>query len=128
MLGDEFTVEGRDYSQSSMPASAKRRHLTLVLPEKGPGSCRTSCHSLYRMAVETGAELPPFFSSSAWGKHQNSVISTSNCSKFGPSIITVGFGAVCADGYGVGYVLKPGNMYACITPISRVTQTRVVTW
>jgi hypothetical protein len=38
----------------------------------------------------------------AWSKHQTSVLSTSNCSAFGPSIVTPGFGAVCDEGYGIG--------------------------
>eukprot|EP00040_Diaphanoeca_grandis_P002932 m.23152 g.23152 ORF g.23152 m.23152 type:complete len:663 (+) comp14085_c0_seq1:128-2116(+) len=48
-------------------------------------------------------------------KHQKSTLSTSNCSVFGPAIITPGFGAVCSDGYGLGYVIKNSSVDVCIT-------------
>lgn len=51
----------------------------------------------------------------SWAAHQKSVISTSNCSVFGPSIITPGFGAVCDDGYGLGYVIGGDAVDVCIT-------------
>ena len=61
-----------------------------------------------------GKPLPDFFGE-AYAKHQTSVLSTSNCSAFGPSIVTPGFGAVCPLGYGLGYVVKAGCIDACIT-------------
>ena len=51
----------------------------------------------------------------AWAKHQKSILSTSNCTAFGLSIVTPGFGAVSDDGYGLAYVIAPDFIDACVT-------------
>jgi carnitine O-acetyltransferase len=51
----------------------------------------------------------------AWAKHQKSILSTSNCSVFGPSVVTPGFGAVCDEGYGAAYVIADDSIDMCIT-------------
>ena len=76
--------------------------------------------ALRGVAIASAAQgklLPAFFGE-AYAKHQTSVLSTSNCSAFGPSIVTPGFGAVCPLGYGLGYVIKTGCIDACVTNFS----------
>ena len=50
-------------------------------------------------------ELPiPLFSDRAWGLLNTSVLSTSNVNA--PCISMIAFGAVCPEGYGIGYVVE----------------------
>ena len=52
---------------------------------------------LFSLSNLLGDEEEPMYGE-AWAAHQKSILSTSNCSLFGPSIVTPGFGAVCDDG------------------------------
>eukprot|EP00937_MAST-01D_sp_MAST-1D-sp2_P007547 g7547.t1 len=67
--------------------------------------------ALYRMAAAgaVGGQprpepLPAMFSDEAWARLNTSVLSTSCVN--GPHIENIVFGAVCPDGYGIGYVVK----------------------
>ena len=64
---------------------------------------------------EVAQEAMALMYGDAWAKHQKSILSTSNCSVFGPSIVCPGFGAVCDDGYGLGYCIQKGCIDICIT-------------
>jgi hypothetical protein len=72
--------------------------------------------SLANVLQETsGVDAPALFSTDAWSRFNTSVLSCSNCTVFGPSLRCVGYGAVCANGYGLGYVAKPDQINVCIT-------------
>jgi hypothetical protein len=67
-----------------------------------------------RCLVKDGEPIPAIFGE-AFVKHQTSVLSTSNVSVFGAAVLTAGFGAVCPEGYGLGYVCKDDRVDVCIT-------------
>jgi hypothetical protein len=67
-----------------------------------------------RSLVKEGDPVPAIFGG-AFVNHQTSVLSTSNVSVFGAAVLTAGFGAVCPQGYGLGYVCKKDRIDVCIT-------------
>jgi hypothetical protein len=73
--------------------------------------------SLLGLARSAGEEVPALFTGAdaGWGSLNTSVISTSNCTMFGPSISGVGFGAVCPQGYGLGYIAKANTLSVAIS-------------
>jgi len=62
---------------------------------------------------------PDIFRSPGWLKLNQSVLSTSNCGN--PSLRFFGFGPVCPQGFGVGYIIKDDAMHFMITSKRRQT-------
>mmetsp|Transcript_9880 Transcript_9880/g.14727 ORF Transcript_9880/g.14727 Transcript_9880/m.14727 type:complete len:755 (-) Transcript_9880:757-3021(-) len=60
------------------------------------------------------------FSSDAWKALNHTVISTSNCGN--PSLRLFGFGPVCPDGFGIGYIIKDSGLQYSISSKHRQTQ------
>ena len=74
------------------------------------------CHARkYRPAEK----LHPLFATTAWKKLNESVLSTSNCGN--PSLRYFGFGPVCPNGFGVGYIIKDDAVHLMITSKHRQT-------
>ncbi|SCU83022.1 LANO_0B08130g1_1 [Lachancea nothofagi CBS 11611] len=66
---------------------------------------------------------PLIFEDGGWNLLQTSVISTSNCGN--PSLQSFGFGPVCANGFGIGYIMRDKSISIVVSSKHRQT-TRLV--
>lgn len=81
--------------------------------------------ALRAMANMHGVEMPAFFSTDAWTRLNTTLLSTSNCGN--PSLRMFGFGPVCPQGFGLGYIIKPDGVAFCVTSKHRQTLRYVKT-
>jgi carnitine O-acetyltransferase len=65
------------------------------------------------LASELGEKQPALFTTAAWSKLNESILSTSNCGN--PSLRLFGFGNVADYGFGVGYLIKNDGLVFCIS-------------
>ncbi|KAL8972028.1 MAG: hypothetical protein Q9183_000767 [Haloplaca sp. 2 TL-2023] len=65
-------------------------------------------------------QMPAIFSDPAYDRLNTTIISTSNCGN--PALRHFGFGPSCADGFGIGYIIKGDSISICIS--SRHRQTK----
>ncbi|KAH9261555.1 hypothetical protein BASA81_000211 [Batrachochytrium salamandrivorans] len=72
------------------------------------------------MATERGMPKPAIFTSPGYIKLNQSVLSTSNCGN--PSLRFFGFGPVCPQGFGIGYIIKDDSIHFMITSKRRQTE------
>jgi carnitine O-acetyltransferase len=68
---------------------------------------------------------PAFFEGVAWKKLNHTILSTSNCGN--PSLKSFGFGPVCQDGFGVGYIIKDNGITYSVASKHRQTARYVHT-
>ncbi|EKX45449.1 hypothetical protein GUITHDRAFT_163286 [Guillardia theta CCMP2712] len=82
------------------------RHLYALkcLSERG----RAAWWSPRLLGATSTVTLPDLFKGVAWKKLNRHVISSSNCGN--PALRLFGFGPVCEDGFGFGYIIKDDNM------------------
>eukprot|EP00035_Acanthoeca_spectabilis_P007930 m.146460 g.146460 ORF g.146460 m.146460 type:complete len:635 (+) comp14145_c0_seq3:132-2036(+) len=110
-LAQHFSsTTGREARRELLRAAVRKHRAMSKEAGKGLGVDR----HLFSLSCLAANRAPHMFGT-AWAAHQKSTLSTSNCSVFGPSIITPGFGAVCDDGYGLGYVIGADAIDVCIT-------------
>lgn len=64
--------------------------------------------------------LPPLFQDGAWKLLNTNVLSTSNCGN--PCLKNFGFGPVCANGFGIGYIIRGDSISIVVS--SRHRQTK----
>ena len=64
--------------------------------------------SLLSLQTELGEETSGIFKDDMWTKLNTSILSTSNVN--GGSIKVLGFGAVCPQGYGLGYTVEDNSL------------------
>ena len=69
-------------------------------------------YSLKCLAAETGQTDVPFFQDPAYGRSSTWILSTSNVTT--PFFRLFGFGAVSANGYGIGYQTFDNNLPFCV--------------
>ena len=65
-------------------------------------------------------KLPALFADSGWEKINTTIISTSNCGN--PALRQFGFGPTCADGFGIGYIIKDDSVSICASSKHRQTK------
>eukprot|EP00924_Labyrinthula_sp_SR-Ha-C_P000044 snap_masked-scaffold_60-processed-gene-0.28-mRNA-1 protein AED:0.01 eAED:0.01 QI:87/1/1/1/1/1/3/71/656 len=83
---------------------------------KGEGVDRTLL-ALRELARASGEKVPDFFNSLGYKTLSKSVLSTSNCGN--PSLRFFGFGPVCQEGFGIGYIIKEDSINFTISTVSR---------
>uniref|UniRef100_A0A6U6E7K1 Choline/carnitine acyltransferase domain-containing protein n=1 Tax=Guillardia theta TaxID=55529 RepID=A0A6U6E7K1_GUITH len=93
------------------------RHLYALkcLSERG----RAAWWSPRLLGATSTVTLPDLFKGVAWKKLNRHVISSSNCGN--PALRLFGFGPVCEDGFGFGYIIKDDNMQFCVSSFNRQT-------
>ncbi|SCU93863.1 LAMI_0E15852g1_1 [Lachancea mirantina] len=74
----------------------------------------------WKAQFSTEMEMPPIFADQSWTQLNTNVISTSNCGN--PSLKSFGFGPVCANGFGIGYIIR--NNSISIVASSKHRQTK----
>ncbi|SCW00224.1 LAFE_0B12178g1_1 [Lachancea fermentati] len=80
-------------------------------------------YALYCIWKEQFSEempIPPLFQDSAWSLMNTNVISTSNCGN--PSLKSFGFGPVCANGFGIGYIIRDRSISIVVSSKHRQTK------
>ena len=65
------------------------------------------------------------FTSPAYKKLTNTILSTSNCGN--PSLRLFGFGPVSPEGYGIGYIIKDDGIQFCVSSKHRQTARYIMT-
>lgn len=65
-------------------------------------------------------KIPSIFADPGWDRINNSIISTSNCGN--PSLKLFGFGPVCSNGFGIGYIIKDNSISICASSKHRQTK------
>ncbi|KAI3404660.1 YAT1 [Candida oxycetoniae] len=70
-------------------------------------------------------DLPSIFADPGWDRINNTIISTSNCGN--PALRLFGFGPVCPNGFGIGYIIKDDSISFCVGSKHRQTQRFLVT-
>ncbi|KAL8776050.1 MAG: hypothetical protein Q9203_003568 [Teloschistes exilis] len=65
-------------------------------------------------------QMPALFADPGYDRLNTTIISTSNCGN--PALRHFGFGPSCADGFGIGYIIKEDSISICIS--SKHRQTR----
>eukprot|EP00924_Labyrinthula_sp_SR-Ha-C_P000038 maker-scaffold_60-snap-gene-0.48-mRNA-1 protein AED:0.06 eAED:0.06 QI:61/1/0.66/1/1/1/3/0/636 len=83
---------------------------------KGEGVDRTLL-ALRELARASGERIPDFFNSLGYKALCKSVLSTSNCGN--PSLRFLGFGPVCQEGFGIGYIIKEDSINFVVSTVSR---------
>ncbi|KAF2878439.1 carnitine acetyl transferas-like protein [Massariosphaeria phaeospora] len=63
--------------------------------------------------------MPSLFADAGWDKVNNTILSTSNCGN--PSLRQFGFGPTSGDGFGIGYIIKDGEISICASSKHRQT-------
>lgn len=76
-------------------------------------------YALECMCTEQNMPKPALFTAPGYLKLGQSVLSTSNCGN--PSLRFFGFGPVCQQGFGIGYIIKDDSMHFMITSKRRQT-------
>ncbi|SCV01965.1 LAME_0G19702g1_1 [Lachancea meyersii CBS 8951] len=66
---------------------------------------------------------PTIFEDGGWSLLNTSVISTSNCGN--PSLQAFGFGPVCANGFGIGYIIRDKTITVVVSSKHRQTERLV---
>lgn len=99
----------------------KRHSETTKDASRGQGVDRL-LYALKCMAKRTSSsgDLPRFFTSPGFRALCENTLSTSNCGN--PSLRFFGFGPVCENGFGVGYIIKEDSMNFCVTSFQRQTK------
>lgn len=69
--------------------------------------------AMSNLASQLGLEQPALFTTAAWAKLNESLLSTSNCGN--PSLRLFGFGNVADYGFGVGYLIKNDGLVFCVS-------------
>lgn len=92
----------------------------------GSPSGRSTCSDEGSIAGSSGykqvplTHMPAIFQDAAWDKLNNTILSTSNCGN--PSLRLFGFGPTCADGFGLGYIIKDDSISICCSSKHRQTK------
>lgn len=114
--GDEGDVHK---SIQLLRAAAKQHSKMTGEASKAMGVDRL-LYAMECMAAERGMPKPAIFSSPGYVKLNQSVLSTSNCGN--PSLRFFGFGPVCPQGFGIGYIIKDESIHCMITSKRRQTE------
>lgn len=72
-----------------------------------------------RFAADGNIPLPKLFEDAGWSKLNTNVISTSNCGN--PCLKSFGFGPVCSNGFGIGYILRDNSITVVVSSRHRQT-------
>merc|ERR1712085_139449 len=73
-----------------------------------------------KIAEKKNMSVPEFYSSTAYKKLNNTILSTSNCGN--PSLRLFGFGPVVHDGFGIGYIIRDSGIQYSISSKHRQTE------
>lgn len=63
--------------------------------------------------------LPELFQDAGWSKINTNVLSTSNCGN--PCLKNFGFGPVCSNGFGIGYIIRNDSLSVVVSSRHRQT-------
>lgn len=129
----EYCEFAKTFIKSDISAEAK--HTAFQLALKAHGAMLKQCASgkgidrhlfaLRSMSNLHGVRMPAIFSTDAWTHLNTTLLSTSNCGN--PSLRMFGFGPVCPQGFGLGYIIKPDGVAFCISSKHRQTLRYVKT-
>ncbi|SCU90998.1 LAFA_0F01310g1_1 [Lachancea sp. 'fantastica'] len=79
---------------------------------------------IWKERFQKSMPKPAIFQDEGWTLLNTSVISTSNCGN--PSLQAFGFGPVCANGFGIGYIIRDKSMTFVVSSKHRQTTRLVV--
>ncbi len=99
--------------------NAAKNHSKLVREASEGSGVDRHLYALKCIGEKNGIH-PEVFSSDAWKALNHTVLSTSNCGN--PSLRLFGFGPVCPDGFGIGYIIKDSGLQYSISSKHRQTQ------
>ncbi|SCU86155.1 LADA_0D12662g1_1 [Lachancea dasiensis] len=76
-------------------------------------------YCIWNERLQAALPKPSIFKDGGWSLLNTSVISTSNCGN--PSLQSFGFGPVCANGFGIGYIMRDKTITIVLTSKHRQT-------
>lgn len=105
---------GLQQARKLLDAAASKHREMASAASQGAGVDRHlfSLLSLAQELDDTGA-TSPLFSDPAWTKFNTSVLSTSNVNS--DALVVLGFGAVCPQGYGLGYTVEGDSLRVSVS-------------
>jgi hypothetical protein len=103
----------------ALRAATEHHSVGIKLSASGKGLER-HLFALMKIAEKNGIPTPDFFSSAAYKKLNQTVLSTSNCGN--PSLRLFGFGPVVQDGFGIGYIIRDNGIQYSISSKHRQTK------
>ena len=95
-------------------------HSSMVRDAASGNGVDRHLYAIKCLAAKSGIPIPSLFADDGWAKLNHTIISTSNCGN--PSLRLFGFGPVCPDGYGIGYIIRDGGLQYTITSKHRQTK------
>eukprot|EP00924_Labyrinthula_sp_SR-Ha-C_P000035 augustus_masked-scaffold_60-processed-gene-0.63-mRNA-1 protein AED:0.01 eAED:0.01 QI:57/1/1/1/1/1/3/58/636 len=115
-----FSENNSSEKKKNLLKDAVQAHVEITkCAAKGEGVDRTLL-ALRELARASGEKVPDFFNSLGYKTLSKSVLSTSNCGN--PSLRFFGFGPVCQEGFGIGYIIKEDSINFTISTVSRHAQ------
>ena len=106
-------TEGLIEARKLLDAAAGQHRTVATQASQGLGVDR-HLFSLLSLAGELGFGADAaIWGDSAWSKLNTTILSTSNVN--GLAVRVLGFGAVCAEGYGIGYTVKDNDIKLAIS-------------
>ena len=103
----------------AMRVATQQHSAGIKLAASGKGLER-HLFALSKIAEKNGIPIPDFFSSKAYKKLNNTILSSSNCGN--PSLRLFGFGPVVQDGFGIGYIIRDSGLQYSISSKHRQTE------
>ena len=107
---DQLRGQGKDgvAGARALLDAACARHRTVAGDAAAGLGVDRHLFSLASLQTQLGEESSDIFTDEMWTKFNTSVLSTSNVN--GASIKVLGFGAVCPQGYGLGYTVEDDSV------------------
>ncbi|KAI4184529.1 MAG: hypothetical protein L6R41_004680 [Letrouitia leprolyta] len=108
-------------SASEIGVSSQREGSISSSPRRSPGKRQDGPRASNSPSPKRPfQQIPSLFADPAYDRLNTTILSTSNCGN--PALRHFGFGPSCAEGFGMGYIIKDDSISVCISSKHRQTK------